>query len=89
MDAHQKSMRNNTNRGVCDVIDHDAQSARRVLSERRVAEPELLDQECVVTEQGSDVLRARERCDRIGLGVAVVRLWVNLVRGGMHARCSL
>ena len=68
-------MRNNTNRGVCDVIDHDAQSARRVLSERRVAEPELLDQESVVAEQGGDVLRAREWRDWVSLGIVVVRLY--------------
>ena len=49
-----------------------------------MAEAELLDQEGVVTEQSGGVLRARERCNRVSLGIGVVRLLDGLVRGGMH-----
>ena len=86
---NQQSARNDTNRGVFEVIDHDAQGARRGLSERCVAETELLDQERVVTEQGGSVLRTRERRDWVGLGIAAVSGWDDSVRSGMHARCFL
>jgi hypothetical protein len=74
-DVQPASRENDTNRGVCEVIADDAQSARRDLSERRVAEAELLDQESIVTEQSGGVLRARERCDRVSLGIGMVRLY--------------
>ena len=83
----QQSIEIDTNRGVCEVVDHDAQSARRDLGERRVAESELLNQESVVAEQAGSVLGTRERRDRVSLGIAAVRLWNNLVQGGVHARC--
>ena len=86
---NQQSARNDTDRGVFEVIDHDTQSARRGLSERCVAKAELLDQERVIAEQGGSVLRTRERRDRIGLGFATVRGWDDSVRSGMHARCFL
>jgi hypothetical protein len=38
-----QSVKNDTNRGVFEVSGHNTHSARRDLSERRVAEPELLD----------------------------------------------
>jgi hypothetical protein len=83
----QQSIEIDTNRGVCEVVGHDAQCAGRDLSDRRVAERELLDQESVVTEQAGGVLGTRERRDRVSLGIAAVRLWNNLVQGGVHARC--
>jgi hypothetical protein len=52
-----------------------------------VAERELLDQESVVTEQAGSVSGTREWRDRVSLGIAAVRLWNNLVQGGVHARC--
>jgi hypothetical protein len=82
----QRSIEICTNRGVCEVVDHDAQCARRDLSERRVAERELLNQESIVAEQAGSVLGTREWRNRVGLGIAAVRLWDNLVQGGMHAR---
>ena len=42
--------KNNTNRGVCKVVDHDSQGAGRELSNRGVPEAKVLDQECVVTK---------------------------------------
>jgi hypothetical protein len=77
-------MRNN-NREVCKVIGHDAQSARRDLSERCVAEPELLDQESVA-EQVGGVLRAGERRDWVSLGIAVVRLRIGRFSSGWGTR---
>jgi hypothetical protein len=82
----QQSAKNNTNRGICEVISHNAKSARRDLSERRVAEPELLNQESIVTEQGGSVLCTRKRSDWVSLGIGAVRLLDGLVRGGMHIR---
>ena len=73
--------RNNTDRGVYDIIDHDANSATRVLSETRVTEAQLLDQESIVTEQVGSILCAHERRDRVSLRTIVVRLWDNIVRG--------
>lgn len=67
---HKTSTRgsDDTNRRVRKIINHHAHSASRGLSEGRVTETKLLDQESVVTKQVGGPLRARERGDRIGLG---------------------
>ena len=70
----RRSIRDDTNRGVFKVIGHDTHGARRDLSERRVAKPELLDQEGVVAEQAGGVSCTRERRDRVKLGIVAVRL---------------
>lgn len=62
-----------TNRGVHEVIGHNARGASRGLSEARVAETELLEQESVVPKHAGGMLRARERCNRVGLEITVVR----------------
>ena len=70
-----------TDLGVCEVIEHDAQSARRILSETRVTEAELLDQESVITEDVGGIFCVHEWCDRVSLKIVVVRLWSGLVQG--------
>ena len=80
MNAQPEYIGNNTNLGVCDVIEHDAQGASRILSEARVAEAHLLDQESIVTEDVGGILRVHERGDRVSLGIVVVRSRNGLVQ---------
>jgi len=80
---------NNTNLGVCNVICHYAHSASGGLSNGRVPETELLEQERVVTKHVCGTLCTHERRDRVSLGIVVIRISYNLVckfRGGMHAQ---
>jgi len=65
-----------TNRSVCDETANNAHSARRDLSEGRVTEAKLLDQESIVrTEQIGCASRICERRDGVNLEIAVVRRW--------------
>ena len=85
----KQKQKEDTNRAICKVAEHDTDGARRGLAGRRVTKPELLDQKCVITERICGLLRARERRDRVSLvGIAVVRLWGGFYsRDGAHARC--
>ena len=54
-----------------------------------MSEVELLEQESGVTKHIYGILRAREWCDRVVLGIVAIRISYNLVfwfGGGMHAR---
>ena len=67
--ADVQPIRKNTNRGVGEVIVHDAPSARRYLTDARVAEAKLFEQVSVVTtEHVGGLFRSRERRDRVSLG---------------------
>jgi hypothetical protein len=74
MNAQPAHIRNNTNHGVCEVIGYDAQSARRELSNGRVTKSKLFDKEGFATKHLGGFSRARERRDRAGLAIVVVRL---------------
>ena len=65
--------RGDTNRGGCDVIEHDAHSATRGLSEARVTGAELFDQVSIVAKHCGGILRIRIRRDRVSLGITVIR----------------
>jgi len=79
MNVQSGSIRNNTNRRGCEVVEHDAQSASRGLSKARVTEPDLLEQVSIVTEHGGGIPRIRERRDGVSLGIVVVRQMNHLV----------
>ena len=63
---------NNTNLGVCEEVCYDALSASGGLSETRVTEGNLLEQESITTEYRCCALRARVRCDWVSLEGVVV-----------------
>ena len=70
-----------TDRRVRDIIDHDANGARRGLSEGRMPKPELLDQESLRTQHVSRLLRAHERGDRTSPGTVEVSYERDIGRG--------
>ena len=81
--------RNNANLRVYKVIHHYVQSANGGLSNGRVSEVELLKQESGITKHIYGILRAREWCDTVVLGIVAIRISYNLVfwfGDGMHAR---
>ena len=73
INARPACVRNNTNRGGCEVVEYDAQSASRGLSEARVAKADLLKQVSVVTKYRGGIPRIRKRRDGVSLRIAVVR----------------
>ena len=68
----QDEVSNGTNGRVRDVFNHHSQSASRELSEGRVTEANLLEQESIVPEYVGCPFRTHERGDRIGLGIVEV-----------------
>ena len=73
----------NTNRGVDEVIVHNAHSARRDLSDARVTVAKLFEQESVVAKHVGGIFRTCERRDRVSLRIiiVVVRLKEDMVLG--------
>ena len=72
MNAQPAWIRNNTDRGRREVVEHDTHGTSRGLSEARVAEADLLKQVSVVTEHCGGILRARERRDGVSLEIAAI-----------------
>ena len=68
---HSKHTRNNTNLGVCKVIVHDTSSASGGLSDGRMTEAEMLEQESVVAKHVCGVLGTRERRDGVSLVIVL------------------
>ena len=56
-----------TDGSIYKVAVHNIPGANRVLSEGRVTESELLEQESIVTKQSRRMFRTRKRRDRVGL----------------------
>ena len=69
MNAQSAEIGNNTNRGGCEVAENEAHGASRGLGEARVTEPDLLEQESIVTEHRGGILRICVRRDRVSLEI--------------------
>ena len=69
VNAQSAEIGNNTNRGGRKVAEHEAHGASRGLGEARVTEPDLLEQESIVTEHRGGTLRICVRRDRVSLEI--------------------
>ena len=88
MNAQPAWIRNNTNRGRCQVVEDDTHGTNRGLGEARVAEADLLEQISVVTQHCGGILRARERRDGVSLETgAVIGQWMIQFGSKVDRRC--
>ena len=61
-----------TNRAICKVAEHDTDGARRGLADGCVTKPELPDHKGIIAEHVCGLLRAHERRERVNLVGIVV-----------------
>ena len=73
-------MRGDANLRVRKVADYNIESASGSLREGRVTETELFEQKSVVAEQISGYSGICEGCDRVGLGISMVKPSRNLAQ---------